>query len=147
MPTVISYLLHGGYWFIYPIALGLALATAYWVSRQFTLRWTTQTGESLAIELPRPAIFLVVATIFYLSLHSLLQGAYSMLLEWVQVTNLSWLRFPVEEKINLGFILVVDLLVIFLVASLMLLAARRRPEATGETKGEGKAEAEGKADE
>ena len=146
MPTVIIYLVQGGYWFIYPVALGLALATAYWVSRHFTLRWTTQTGESLALELPRPAIFLVVATIVYLSLHSLLQGACMMLVEWAQV-NLNWLHLPPEEKINFGFILVVDLLVIFLVASLMLLAARRRPAATRETEEEGKAEAEGKPDE
>jgi len=143
MPEWLSYLAQGWPWFIYPTALGLALVAAYWASRQFTLKGTTETGASLALGLPRPAIFLAFVALVYLLLASLLRGAYEMIVIGVQVAK-SELTMQAPGEISFGLILVIDLLVVLVGGILMLLAARWRAAAHSETEGEAaEAEADG----
>jgi putative flippase GtrA len=141
MPEWLSYLVQGWPWFIYPIALGLALVAAYWASRQFVFKETTGTGAPLELAWPRPAIFLAFVALVYLLLVSLLRGAYEIIVIGVQVARPE-LTTQAPGEISFGLILVIDFLVILVGAILMLLVSRRRPTATREIESE-----EGEADE
>lgn len=145
MPEWLSYLVQGWPWFIYPIALGLALVAAYWASRQFVFKETTGTGAPLELALPRPAIFLAFVALVYLLLASLLRGTYEMIVIWVQAARPE-LTMQAPGQISFGVILVVDLLVILLGAILMLLAVRRRAAVPSKAEGE-ESEAEAGTDE
>ena len=145
MPEWLSYLVQGWPWFIYPIALGLALVVAYWASRQFVFKETTGTGAPLGLAWPRPAIFLAFFALVYLLLASLLRGAYEIIVIWVQEARPELTMQP-PGKINFVIIVVIDLLVIFLGAIVMLLAVRLRAAAPSEGADE-EAEAEAEGDE
>lgn len=147
MPEWLSYLVQGWPWFIYPIALGLALMAAYWASRQFVFKKATETGAPLELAWPRPAIFLAFFALVYLILASLLRGAYEIIVIWVQGARPE-LTMQTPGTVNFGLILVIDLLVILVGGILMLLAARLRPTAPHEAEDEedeveAEAEAEG----
>jgi len=142
MPEWLSYLVQGWPWFIYPIALGLALVAAYWASRQFVFKETTGAGTPLGLAWPRPAIFLAFVALVYVMLASLLRGVYEIIVIWVQAARPE-LTMQAPGKINFGVIVVVDLLVVLIGAILMLLAVRRRAAAPSEAEGEESAEEAG----